>query len=634
MSFSLYRKYRPETFADVVGQEHIETTLRHAVSSGKVSHAYLFCGPRGTGKTTTARLLAKALLCEQAPTDHPDGTCEQCREIAEGIHPDVFELDAASRTGVENVREEIIGRVQYAPSRGAYKIYIIDEVHMLSGGAFNALLKTLEEPPGHVIFILCTTEAHKVPPTIQTRCQRFDFHRLSTTEITGHLRVIAEKEGFEVSEEALDLIARRAAGGMRDAIGSLEQIAVFGAGTVSFEAAQSILGEVAVEELFSLADLLADRDIAACFAWVASFTQGGTDIAQLVRDLTTHIRNLAVASAVGKGLAACELIGVGEGGLVPYVEQAARFGSADRLIHALLVLGDLSSELRTSAHARLALEIALARLTRPAADLTLESLADRVAVLEQVAPSAFASPASPASPAAHAEETQTGIAQAGIAQTEAIGPKVVSPAAMSEAAMPEAVLPTPASTPSIPLTPQSVERLWGELVPRLNQMKKLRLATLFGGSHARLDASGEGLVVELPSDAGFAKSTFENPENKTLLTTLLFEISGSKPSLTFVLANATPASASPPVTAKSAAMPAAPPTTTPAPTTSATAKPTTPAPTATSASPGASPLSVAPSDPSASVAAALDATEAQSPAPLTEQDSILFETFGITFEQD
>ncbi|MDR1014490.1 MAG: DNA polymerase III subunit gamma/tau, partial [Coriobacteriales bacterium] len=382
MALSLYRKYRPETFTDVMGQEHIETTLKNAVQTGSVSHAYLFCGPRGTGKTTTARLLAKALLCEKAPTDHPDGSCAQCREIADGLHPDVYELDAASRTGVENVREEIIGRVQFAPTRGTYKIYIIDEVHMLSTAAFNALLKTLEEPPPHVLFVLCTTDPHKVPQTIQSRCQRFDFHRLSEQQIVERLAYIGEQEGYQVQPEALALIAQRSQGGMRDAISSLEQIAVFGAGIVSFEAAESMLGEVSVEQLFSVGDLIARRDVAACFAWVASFTQGGTDIAQFVRDLAGHVRNLYVASVLGSDPALQELLeGEGEQ-IVRYREQAALFGSSDRLADVLVVLGDLSIQLRSAANARLSLEIALTRMARPDADLTLESLAARIALLE------------------------------------------------------------------------------------------------------------------------------------------------------------------------------------------------------------------------------------------------------------
>ena len=233
MAEALYRKYRPQTFDDVVGQTHIERTIKNAIEADRVSHAYLFCGPRGTGKTTTARLLAKALLCEHGPTPCPDGTCQQCLDIAEGIHPDVNELDAASRTGVENVREEIINRVQFAPTRGRYKVYIIDEVHMLSNAAFNALLKTLEEPPSHIIFILCTTDPQKIPETILSRCQRFDFHRLSHEEIVSRLGAVCMAEGLEFEGEALDLIAHQAQGGMRDALTTLEQLAAFGGGSIT-----------------------------------------------------------------------------------------------------------------------------------------------------------------------------------------------------------------------------------------------------------------------------------------------------------------------------------------------------------------------------------------------------------------
>ena len=233
MAEALYRKYRPQIFEDVVGQEQIERTIKNAIEQDKVSHAYLFCGPRGTGKTTTARLLAKALLCEKGPTPDPDGTCEDCQMIAEGVHPDVYELDAASRTGVENVREEIINRVQFAPTRGRYKVYIIDEVHMLSIAAFNALLKTLEEPPDHVVFILATTDPQKVPETIHSRCQRFDFRRISNESIVSRLGAVCVAEGVEFEGDALDLIAHHAGGGMRNALTSLEQTIAFGEGKVT-----------------------------------------------------------------------------------------------------------------------------------------------------------------------------------------------------------------------------------------------------------------------------------------------------------------------------------------------------------------------------------------------------------------
>ena len=270
MAEALYRKYRPQIFEDVVGQEHIERTIKNAIEQDKVSHAYLFTGPRGTGKTTTARLLAKALLCECGPTSEPDGTCDDCVMIANGEHPDVYELDAASRTGVENVREEIIGRVQFAPTRGRYKIYIIDEVHMLSTAAFNALLKTLEEPPSHVIFVLCTTDPQKILETILSRCQRFDFHRISNEDIVGRLRYICEREGFVFDDEALDIVAKHARGGMRDALSTLEQLSVFGDGSVRADDARACWAKSRRRSSPSLPARWPCATPSACSGWFVS----------------------------------------------------------------------------------------------------------------------------------------------------------------------------------------------------------------------------------------------------------------------------------------------------------------------------------------------------------------------------
>jgi DNA polymerase-3 subunit gamma/tau len=380
MACSLYRKYRPQTFSDVVGQEHVERTLKNAVIEGNVSHAYLLCGPRGTGKTTTARLLAKALLCEKGPDHEPDGTCEQCRDVADGTHPDVYELDAASRTGVDNVREEIIGRVQFAPVRGRYKVYIIDEVHMLSTAAFNALLKTLEEPPDHIVFILCTTDPQKVPATILSRCQRFDFHRLSGVELVGRLSYICEHEGISADADALDLIAQHAQGGMRDAITSLEQLAVFSGNAITKEDAEGLLGEVHASQLFEVAQLISTRDVARCFGWVARFVESGTDLIQFARDLTMHMRDLYVVALTGGGDG---IVDVDSEELALYVGQAGSFGGTDRLARILVLMGDLLDQLRTAADPRLCVEVAFTRMARPDSDLTIESLSERVEALEK-----------------------------------------------------------------------------------------------------------------------------------------------------------------------------------------------------------------------------------------------------------
>lgn len=388
MALSLYRKYRPEVFADVVGQEHVEKTLINAISEGAVAHAYLFCGPRGTGKTTSARLLAKALLCESAQNGQPDGACPQCLEIAQGTHPDVFELDAASRTGVDNVREEIIGRVGFAPTRGRFKVYIIDEVHMLSTAAFNALLKTLEEPPEHVVFVLCTTDPHKVPETIQSRCQRFDFRRFSVEEIVGYLERISKGEGFEYEPEALEFIAAKSAGGMRDATTALEQVGVYTEGKITLDEATRMFGQIDIAALFEIAGYIAQRDTPSCFVWVNDLVGRGVDLSQFARDLAAHLRNLYVTAITGgeNGIVACTAAQ-----LERYRQQATEFGGVDRLARALDICGALVAELRNSSDARLSVEIAMTRLTRPDSELTLEALAERIESLE-LRPSMGAAP--------------------------------------------------------------------------------------------------------------------------------------------------------------------------------------------------------------------------------------------------
>ncbi len=442
MSEALYRKYRPQTFEDVVGQTHIERTLKNAIEQDKVGHAYMFCGPRGTGKTTTARLLAKALLCEKGPTPAPDGTCEQCLAIAEGNHPDVYELDAASRTGVDNVREEIIGRVQYAPTRGRYKVYIIDEVHMLSIAAFNALLKTLEEPPSHVVFIMCTTDPQKVPETIQSRCQRFDFHRLSNEEIIARLGAVCTAEDVQFEGDALDLVAHRAQGGMRDALTMLEQLIAFGDGNVTMEVANDVLGSLDVDDMSGIVRSIATRDAAACFTWVSEYVETGADLARFVRDLAAYVRDLYVLSLTDGAVA----VNAPQSSLPRMSGEAQMFG-IDRLAYILRVLGDLNTELRTSTNPRLSFEIGLTRMVRPQSDLTLESLAARVEVLERaLAQGAAAAPAA-AQPAAMAQQPASvpPAANAGYRQPVAAPAVAAQPAVVPSPAQVQPTAAQPAS---------------------------------------------------------------------------------------------------------------------------------------------------------------------------------------------
>lgn len=438
---SLYRKYRPLTFDSVVGQQHIVSTLEHAITEGRLSHAYLFCGPRGTGKTTMARILAKALLCRNAEAARaegasgcmPDGTCEECELIAEGNHPDVYELDAASRTGVDNVREEIINSVNFAPVRGKYKIYIIDEVHMLTTAAFNALLKTLEEPPAHVIFVLCTTDPQKILETILSRCQRFDFHRIGNEDIEHRLAYVCEQEGFDYDDEALAIVARHAKGGMRDALSTLEQLSVFGNGSVHADDARSLLGEVSDQILGEFAHAIAERDVAELYGLIRAQVEEGNDLLELTRDLVAYVRDVYVACVAG---ARAELFEGGAEQAEALAAEAAAFGEhpVDRLARVLTVLDDAALEMRGASDVRLVLEIACTRLARPEADLTIEALAERVARLEaRVANAAVPASvaAAQAAPAAVAAAPATAQQPTLISGARAAAPAAPAPAAAS-----------------------------------------------------------------------------------------------------------------------------------------------------------------------------------------------------------
>ena len=565
MAEALYRKYRPQIFEDVVGQEQIERTIKNAIEQDKVSHAYLFCGPRGTGKTTTARLLAKALLCEKGPTPDPDGTCEDCQMIAEGVHPDVYELDAASRTGVENVREEIINRVQFAPTRGRYKVYIIDEVHMLSIAAFNALLKTLEEPPDHVVFILATTDPQKVPETIHSRCQRFDFRRISNESIVSRLGAVCVAEGVEFEGDALDLIAHHAGGGMRNALTSLEQTIAFGEGKVTLAVAERMLGGVDSGDLANIVQALGRRDAAACFNWVAEFVESGSDLAQFARELAQHVRNLYVMSLAGTDVA----LDVSASERRQLADELPLFGT-DRLARMLQVLGDVMAELKTSTNPRLSFEIGCTRMVRPEGDLTLAALAERVEALERsgvaVASSAAAAvPVSAPAPAAAAPAAAT--PAAAVAAPEPAAPAVPAPVAASASA-PQAAprpaaaerpAPAPAPAPAAPVAPAAsasaapapapsaqavpaaaapaaggaspqlaatmenpaaLQRMWQGALAELKR-KKAAYGVLFLGTKAVWNAQTGMLAIEFPKENAFAFKAVQKPDVQTAVAEAL-----------------------------------------------------------------------------------------------------------------
>lgn len=350
---ALYRRWRPERFADLVGQEHISRTLSRAVTSGQTSHAYLFTGPRGTGKTSTAKILARALNCAEGPTLTPCGVCDSCRSISDGSSMDVFEIDAASNRGIDEIRD-LRESVKFAPTEGHYKIYIIDEVHMLTTEAFNALLKTLEEPPERVIFILATTEPHKVPATIQSRCQRYDFHRITVTEIRDRLIYVCKESDIAAEEDALGIIAAQADGGMRDALSILDQCMALAEGTLTAERVQEALGLVGRAWIRRMAGEIAARDAAALIAQLSELLQSGRELKQVLAELAQYFRRLMIAG-VGGAVSAAELCA---GDAEELRMDAAQF-TQEEIMAILRRLNETMQELRTSPQPRIAVETLL-----------------------------------------------------------------------------------------------------------------------------------------------------------------------------------------------------------------------------------------------------------------------------------
>ena len=455
------RKYRPGTFDDVIGQSHVVQTLMNSIATKRIAHAFLFSGTRGVGKTTVARILAKALNCEQGPTGTPCNTCSNCQEITQGTSVDVVEIDGASNTSVDDVRE-IRENVKFTPFRGQYRVYIIDEVHMLSNSAFNALLKTLEEPPSHVVFIFATTEIHKIPATILSRCQHYNFRRISKAEIVQRLRHVADQDGLTIEDRSLMALARASEGSMRDGLSLLDQIIAFGGNTIRHEDLEALLGAVPQERIRAMVEAVIQQDSAKALQVIAALLDQGHDVRAYCADLVEYVRNMLVAAVVPSGPELRSLIEATEEDLTQLARDAERF-TVEQLQELFRMYAAAEDSLRVSAHPRFVLETAAVRATRLLRTAEVQPASSRLAVQPEKpaadrrvvtqTPAQTQDKATP-SPAPVVKTTGVKVSQDNVAKTSAAGgstPKAPSVAPPREVAAPPAR--TSAVAPSAPVVP-------------------------------------------------------------------------------------------------------------------------------------------------------------------------------------
>ncbi len=506
---SLYRRHRPRTFDEVVGQEHVVRTLRNAVEQGKVHHAYLFVGSRGTGKTSMAKILAACLNCEQGPTTQPDGTCESCVAIAAATSLDVIEMDAASNNSVDDIRE-LRERVAYAPVSGRHKVYILDEAHMLSTQAWNAFLKTLEEPPPNTIFVLATTEAQKVLPTVVDRCHRFDFARPAAGDIATVLRRVAKAESIELPDPACALIARAATGSFRDALGTLEQLVTYGGPSIELESVLAVLGVADAELLFDAVAAVAAGDAGAALGVVARLSRSGRDAGQFLRDLEMHARELLVVQTLGEVPPELRVTDDRDERLA---EQAGRVGRAE-VVRLLDLLANGLEAIKNGSEPRTQLELALVKAAAPEVDASTRALLTRIERLEALAqgggddearsvravgkplPDA---PASPSAPPVESAAPASGAAAVAIAV---------------DADQPE----------EEPFDLEAMRSLWPAVLDTVREQNSMLAALLDGANPIAL--AGDELTVAFSESRAFLKRKAEDAPNREALTAAIQTVSG------------------------------------------------------------------------------------------------------------
>jgi DNA polymerase-3 subunit gamma/tau len=490
---ALYRKYRPQTFAEVVGQEAVVRTLTNAIEQGKVRQAYLFAGPRGTGKTSLARILAKAVNCAHGPTPTPDGTCHACVAIANGTSLDVIEMDAASQRGIDDIRD-IRERVVLQPVEGQYKVYILDEAHQLTDAAWNALLKLIEEPPPHLMFVFCTTELQKVLQTVRSRCQTFVFQRPRLPDLVRKLRLIANGEEIDVPDAALALIARGGRGAYRDAESTLDQLAAATGGTITVQDVLQLLGAIEDEVLFRLCDMVSAGETADALLFLEEISSQGQDLGRLVTDLLEHLRHLLLVQHMNE---VPDSLPVTDETRERLREQANQLPAATviRLIDLLAVAVD---DMRQGGDPRLPLELALVKVTRPSSDLSREALAHRIELLEAGART-HPAPAEPGPPEA--------------------GP---------------ALAPEPAPPPEIAIELEQLQEAWRRTILPAVEQRSIPIGKTLAEAHPAALA-GDTLTLEFPQTASFHLKLAEDPKNAAMLREALYEVTGRKLAVDFAL---------------------------------------------------------------------------------------------------